>query len=153
MTTMIDTTKYQVQAEYAAKIKDWLDNRGGLLIWESVDLSNPGTVTSPFKNSDGTLVTKPHWRLGDEPIRHITSIDDIEVCVDKEVKRFRVGVKGGEQGLSLKVTAGGTRKIRAAVEKAGIGAYYQFDYGTQEAVIMVPEKVIPLAEWSPVSAA
>lgn len=147
MSTVIDTTKHQVTATNAAKIKDWLDNRGGLLIWESVDLSNPGTMTSPFKNADGTPVTKPHWRLSNEPIRHITSSDDVEVCIDTEVKRFRVGVRRGGQGLSLKVTDGGTRKIRAAVEKAGVGAYYKFDYMTQEAVIMATDKVIPLAEW------
>lgn len=148
MTATIDATKLQVNAEHAAKFKDWLANRGGLLIWQSVDLSDPGaTMTSPYRGPDGEVVTKPHWKMGDMPIRHITSIDDIEVCVDKEVKRFRVGVRRGSQGFTYKVTDGGSRKIRAAVEKAGVGAYHVFDYMTQEAVIMAPDKVIPLAEW------
>ena len=59
---------------------------------------------------------------------------------DIEVKRFRVGVRWGSQGFMLKVTDGGTRRIWKEVSKAGEGAYYRFDYMTQEAVIMKPAK-------------
>ena len=39
---------------------------------------------------------------------------------------------------------------RAAVEKAGVGAYYVFDRETQDAVIMapVPGKSTPLSAWA-----
>lgn len=57
---------------------------------------------------------------------------------DIEVKRFHIGLRMGSQGLIVKVTDGGTRRIRHEVAKAGDGAYYTFDYGTQEAVIMRP---------------
>jgi hypothetical protein len=58
----------------------------------------------------------------------------------KEVKRFRVGIRMGSQGLRVKVTDGGSRRIRREVAKAGAGATYTFDYMTQEAVILVPEE-------------
>jgi len=77
----------------------------------------------------------------------ITDPNEVGVSLDREVRRFRVGVRAGRQGLSLKVTDGGSRKIKAAVEKAGEGAYYVFDYYNQEAVILAPEKTCSLTEW------
>lgn len=69
------------------------------------------------------------------------------VAIDREVKRFHVAIRMGSQGFSMKCTDGASRRIRSAVAKAGEGAYHVFDYTTQEAVIMAPEKVIPLPEW------
>ena len=56
------------------------------------------------------------------------------------------------QGLSLKVTDGGTRRIRAAVAKAADNAadhlaWYEFDYQTQEAIIYVHGTSQSLADW------
>jgi hypothetical protein len=79
----------------------------------------------------------------------ITSAADIDVIKDREVKRFRVGLRRGAQGMSIKVTDAGTRRIREAVTKAGDGAHYVFDYETQEAVILAPESKIPLDQWKP----
>src|SRR5262245_8279659 len=131
--------KHIVTPEHATKMLDWLQTRGGIAIWPSVNLSNPGASWStPALKEDGSPMTKPTWQAANEPERIITSIDDVMVSIDKEVKRFRVGVRMGRQGFSLKVTDGGTRRIRAAVAKAGEGAYHSFDYETQEAVIMAP---------------
>lgn len=127
----------------------WLKTRGGLAEWGSVNLSNPDiTWTTPALDPQGNPTTKPNWQCSETPCRVITDADEVEVCWDKEVKRFRVGVRMGAQGFTLKVTDGGTRRIRAAVEKAGEGAYHVFDYETQEAVIMAPEKKISLTEWA-----
>jgi hypothetical protein len=49
---------------------------------------------------------------------------------------------------SLKLTDAATRHVRAAVAKAGDGAYYIFDYGTQEAVIMQPDSEKTLTAWA-----
>ena len=57
----------------------------------------------------------------------------------EEVKRFHVGVRMGSNGLALKVTDGGSRRIRREVSKAGEGAYYAFDYLTQDAIILRPK--------------
>lgn len=135
--------------ENAPRILDWLQHRGGLAIWPSINLANPAASwTTPALDAEGKPSTKPTWEAASTPERVITDISDVLVSVDKEVKRFRVGVRMGSQGLMLKVTDGGTRRIRAAVAKAGAGAYHIFDYGTQEAVIMAPEKQIPLDEWA-----
>ena len=73
---------------------------------------------------------------------------DVVVTVDKEVKRFRVGVRMASQGFAfLKVTDGGSRRIRKEVSKSGENPTYRFDYETQEAVILVPEKLIPITEF------
>jgi len=137
-----------VTPENAAKFDEWIRTRGGLAIWRSVNLSNPGTSwITPAKNADGTPVTKPTWEAANEPERIITDAADVLVSKDVEVKRFHVGIRLGGQGLSYKVTDGGSRRIRSAVAKAGEGAYHLFDYSSQEAVIFKPESQIPLFEF------
>lgn len=49
--------------------------------------------------------------------------------------------------MQIKCTDAATRRIRAEVAKAGDGAYYVFDYATQEAVIMKPESQVSLLEF------
>lgn len=142
--------KHEVMPENVEKFKDWLANRGGIAIWKSVNLSNPGlSMSSPALEKDGTPYSKPSWQVANQPERIITDPADVVVIVPKEVKRFHVGVRMGSQGMSYKVTDGGTRRIRAAVVNAGDGAWYEFDYSTQEAVILVPDMTVPLNEWQP----
>jgi hypothetical protein len=146
---VIDTQKLQVVPANAPKFIEWLKTRGGLAVWGCLDLGDAGrTWTTPFLQADGSPTPKPHWSASDAPIRHVTDASEVEVCVDVEVKRFRVGLKRGS-GLTVNVTDAATRKIREAVAKAGDGAYYGFDYGTQEAVILKPDTVVPLSEWKP----
>lgn len=137
-----------VKEENAEKIAGWIKDRGGIAIWQSIDLSDPGfSVTTPAQEIDGTPYPKPHWKLASTPARIITDTAEVIVSRDAEVKRFHVAIRRGQQGMSLKVTDGGTRRIRAAVARAGEGAYYVFDYSTQEAVIMAPTPQVPLKEW------
>jgi hypothetical protein len=138
--------KHTIKAENVALIRRWLAERNGLAIWECVDLSNPGvTWTASVNGPDGRPAPKPHYAAG-RVIRIITDPADVVVSYDVEVKRFRVGVRRGDQGTKVKVTDGGSRRIRNAVAKAGAGAYHVFDYMTQEAVIMAPERLVPLTE-------
>ena len=115
-----------------------------------INSSDPGfSRTTPLHNADGSPVTKPHWKVDGVPERVITDASEVVVSVDVEVKRFHVAVRMGSQGLSVKVTDGGSRRIRAAVAKAGgeaAGASYIFDYSTQEAIILRRAKVVPLLE-------
>lgn len=137
-----------VTAGNALAIADWIEHRKGIAIWESIDLSDPGyTVTTPVETADGKPTPKPSWKVANTPARVITSVDEVVVSIDKEVKRFHVGVRVGGSGLKLKLTDGATHKVRKAVEKAGEGAYHVFDYMTQEAVIMAPESQTPLADF------
>lgn len=137
------------KAENAGKILDWMRTRGGIAVWVSVDLSSPGEcMITPYLNMEGNVKTKPHWRMDNTPERVITDPAMVVVSTDVEVKRFRIALRIGSQGMSIKVSDGGSRRIRKEVEKAGDGAYYVFDYATQEAVIMKPKgEYVPLDEW------
>lgn len=140
--------KHTCHPEDAPRIHEWLKTRGGIVRWPSVDLSDlDKSWTTPYKDEHGEVRTEaPHWKAP-RPSHHITDAAEVCVAIDKEVKRFHVGIRRASSGMSMKVTDGGTRRIRAAVAKAGVGAYYTFDYDTQSALIMAPCEVIPLPEW------
>jgi hypothetical protein len=124
-----------------------LATRGGIAQWPSVNLSNPGASWSTPALTDGKPTPKPNWQCSNEPSQIVTDAAEVMVEVPKEVKRFRVGVRRGSEGFTLKVTDGGTRRIRKECAKAGEHSWYEFDYDTQEAVIYVPEKRVPLTEF------
>ena len=133
---------------------DWINNRGGIAVWTSVNLSDPARTFSRPLND---LNDKPLPKTGTcgDIIQLARTVEDVEVFVPREVKRFHVAVRVGSQGLSLKVTDGGTRRLRAevdkAVEKYGT-AWYVFDYGSYEnAVIMTNDTLTPLSEWEVVA--
>lgn len=90
---------------------------------------------------------RPHWSATTTPKFIITDPTEVTVDVPKEVKRFRVGLRRGAQRFKVKCTDASSRRIRAAVEVAGDGAWYEFDYDTQEAVIYVAERSVPLNEY------
>lgn len=160
----MNSTKHQCNIENAPKFLEWIRNRGGVAVWQSVNLQNPGASWSspatirrgdceqPLKDGESadTIVPypKPNWQCDSKPQRIVTSADDIEVCHDREVKRFRVHVKLGGNGLTLKCTDRSSARIRKEIEAAGTGAYHVFDYDSQEAVILAPDKTETLTEWA-----
>lgn len=132
-----------VQQADAPKILEWIKTRGGVLIWESINLSNPGASwTTPALDASGAPVTKPNWQCANEPVRKITDPAEIDVVTAEVVKRFHVGTRWGD-GLSIKVTDGGSRRIRSevakAAEKTGKQAWYEFDYGSYENALILVE--------------
>lgn len=144
--------KHHCAPENAAKMLMWIRERGGIAVWQSVDLSDTEVSWStPVRSEDGTPISKPTWKAANIPCRLISDPSEVEVITAREVKRFHVAVRRGSQGLSLKVTDGGSRRIRAEVAKAsakfGGEAWYEFDYSTQDAVIFVPGEKISLLEW------
>jgi hypothetical protein len=143
--------KHQVQPENAQCIWEWLTTRGGLAIWNCLDLSRAGqTWTAPINDENGKPKAKPHWAAG-QIIRVITDPEEVEIVVPREAQRFHVATRMGSQGLSIKVTDGGTRRIKAAVAKAKEqygDAWYEFDYGDyKNAVILVPDRRIPISQY------
>lgn len=141
------TPPHRITSDIADSIRTWILERGGAQVWDSADLSNPGQEwMTPVRSADGaTNTAKPHWSAG-RVVRVLTQLDEVEVVGKRLVKRFHVGVRMGSQGLKVKVTAGGTRRIRAAVAKAGAGAWHEFDYATQDALIFAPTDPSPLME-------
>jgi hypothetical protein len=135
---------YICTPDVAPKINNWLRTRGGIALWSSANLGNPcASWTTPATNADGTPATKPTWQADTHP-RIITDAADVLVSIDREVKRFPIALQQGS-GLSIECTPGSSRKIRKALDAAGKDAYYVFD--VDEAVIMMPEKQVPLTEW------
>ena len=127
----------------------WIKTRGGIAVWPSVNLSNPDeSWSTPYKMLNGELTPRPNWQAAIQPSGVYTDPAEIEVYIAKEYKRFHVAVRLSGNGMSTKVSDSGTRRIRAAVEKAGPRAFYLFDYTTQDAVIMVRDTSISLAEWA-----
>jgi hypothetical protein len=143
---MVTTEKHQCRVENAAKFMEWIKGRGGIAVWQSADLGNPDlSWSTPANSTDGTPTAKPTWQAMEKPERIITDASEIEVCFDKEVKRFRVAIRGN--GMQFELTDASRRKVRGETVKAGKGAYHQFDYETQEAIIYAPDKVLTLTEW------
>ena len=136
-----------VSPQAAPKIRQWLEERGGIQVWSSIDFSDPSwSMITPLLGPDGVKVGPPSWKAGAAP-RVITDPAEIVVSIDQEVRRFHVALYLGSQGLKIKLKPGSTRRVQAAVAKAGTGAYHIFDFETQEAVIMAPVSTIPLKDW------
>jgi len=138
--------RFQILERNAEKMYSWITTREGFNVWDSANLSDPGkTMSMPVIDQYGNRDKKPSWDA-DKIIRTIKDVSECEVIQAKEVKRFRVGVRMGGNGLSLKVTDGGSRNIKKALAKYE-NSWYEFDYYSQEAVIFVPGGTIPLEDW------
>jgi len=136
--------KIECTIENAPKLAQWLNDGRGLALWRCADLGNPGkTWTTPARNVDGTPTQPCHWSMEKQPAIIVESAEEVTVFIDKEVKRFRVGLKRG-YGYC---TDAASRRIKKAVADAGDNAYYTFDYDTQEAVIMKPTSSMTLGSW------
>lgn len=140
--------RYRIRADMAPDVAEWLREGRGIAVWESINLSNPGAAwLTPARDRQGVSMSKPNWQAANAPARVLERAEEFEVVTAEEVKRFHVAVRRGSQGLMLKVTDGGSRRIRREVAKAGEGAWYEFDYADYEnAVIYTPGEVVPLEE-------
>lgn len=140
--------RHAVSPEHAPKFLEWIADRGGVAVWNSINLSNfLASWSTPARNLDGSPAQKPTWQAANTPSRIITDAAEVDVIMAREVKRFHVGIKQGD-GFAFVVTDGGTRRIRREVAKAGDEAWHEFDYYAQDAVILVPDKTVPLPEWA-----
>jgi hypothetical protein len=142
------TIKHRVLAVNAVQVWQWFEERGGIAVWKSVDFSTAGqTWTTPLKDAEGNPMKKQDWRMEEAPSLTITDPMKVVVDVPKEIKRFRVAVKMGGQGLMLKCSDAASRRIHRECQKAGEGSWHEFDYATQEAVIFVPGESKALPEY------
>lgn len=121
----------------------WLAERGGVIRWRNLNLSNPdaGDQFTPLRGPDGGNNTNqpPHWSVGMGEI--ITDLSRFRFVRElREVKRIKIAVRVGSQGLSLKLTDGSSRRLRAAMSKIQeqhkTKPCYHFE--EDQAVIQVP---------------
>lgn len=142
------------------RMETWVKERGGVQVWNNINLSNPGAeeqFTPAFDNHityymEGVLITidgilgeptrAPSWSVARGEL--ITDLSRFRFVKRwEEVARFHVAIRRGSQGLSLKCTDASSARIWKSTaywtKRRGVPASYHFDYDTQEAVIEVPE--------------
>lgn len=148
-----EVVKIECSLENAPRFWYWVKNRGGIAHWKSIDLSDlDKTMSTPVRDKAGNSFPKPHWKMDSMPAFTCADPDMIFVVTRKEVKRFRVSVRRGSQGLSLKLTDASSSRLRRTIDdinsrRTEKDATYYFDYDMQEAVFEVPDKTITLTEW------
>ncbi|MFN9112709.1 MAG: hypothetical protein ACK5XN_21805 [Bacteroidota bacterium] len=139
-----------VNADIASQVAEWIEKRGGVAEYASVNLLNPsGTWICPIVDEDGKPTGKPNWQCRSEPEVVAKSLSEVEVVKATEFDRFRVRLK--QDGSSLTVSDGTQNRIDTALASArwstGGHSFLQFDYATQEAVIMVEGGKVPLEDY------
>ncbi len=126
--TCVPAATVEVAPEKALHAARWLRLLGGVAVWGCLDLATPGRrFYTPATLTDGTPSPQPHWSATDKPECIITDASAIDVVERHEMKRIRIAVRKGAYGMRLKLTAHSSRKLEAALAKAGEGASYTFE--------------------------
>jgi len=132
---------HRILAANAEQVWQWFQERGGIAVWRSIDICTAGqSWTTPLRDAEGQPTRKQDWRMEESPSLVVTDPMEVVVDVPREVKRFRVAVRAGSQGLLLRCSDTASRRIRRECAKAGEESWHEFDYATQEAVIFVQER-------------
>ncbi len=140
---MFDLT---INADVAERVARWMNEAGGVEVYASVNLSNAGTTwTVPIGTG------KPNWLAANEPHLTVTDPSKVGVIVFQEYKRIHAALRRSGNGLSVKLTDTCNARLNAllakAQEKHGL-ATYDFDYATQQVVVLVPTgETLPLPEY------
>lgn len=149
-TPSVIQAKHACSIENAAQFKKWIETRGGIAIWQSQDLGNPGqSWSTPALQADGKPACAPHWSCSKSPDRVIVSAEDVIVETPLEVARMKVAIKRWS-GFYMVLTDASTKRVRKAVAAIEVShkkaAWHSFDYDTQEAVIYIAGESKPLSE-------
>ena len=145
--------KHVCMPDNAATFKRWLAERGGLAIWESVDLGDlDKSWTTPATHADGSPATKPHWKAGDKPARLITDPAEVVVEVPRLLEKFDVKLRIHGMGVVLAKSSEKKLHKRLAYCREQYKANVWYTTGPldfPEVCIWVAEKTVPLAEYLP----
>ena len=114
----------------AIQIAPWFPNTGGIRVWSSLDLSKPEQQWLTSLEGE-----KPHYAADNTP-EEITDPKEVGVVVLEEVERFPVELRVSGNGLSVKLQDESNDRLNERVREGGQYCTYQFDYETQEAVIL-----------------
>lgn len=151
MSTVETTFLVEGRAEHVSKYRDWLTHRGGIAVWTSVNLSNPGQKWStPAFSIDGTPTTKPNWQAGDTPIV-VTDPSQVGIYTETLFKDISVKLRFGSQGFMLKLSDASQRKVDRVLDacRAKHGNAHYRTGGLVNPVVSVyyTDKIIPLSEY------
>lgn len=116
----------------ASKALDWLNNRGGIAVWTNCNMSSQslgGESYTPALTADGKPTLSPGWQFGNKPSRIVT--DPTEVCVVEYAVHSRVKTIPSKYGPPCDPIKRGRNKVDAALEQAGEGSYWQFDWNSR----------------------
>lgn len=96
-----------------AKFKEWFAKRGGIAIWHSINLSNPGgSWTTPARDPEGNLTQKPNWQCENVPT---IITDPAQVGVYAPVLYKEIPVKLKQSGTALVLTDASHAKVDRAL--------------------------------------
>lgn len=144
--------KHECTVDNAPKFLDWIRNRGGVAVWKSINLSNPGASwSSPANNKDGTPMEKPSWQSTNTPVI-FTNPDEIGVATDALFEAFPVALK--QNGMFLHLTDGSQRRVDKALaeceEKHGDAFFRRgvLDIDRPSMGIYYTTEIISLTEWA-----
>lgn len=130
----------------APKFWDWIKSRGGVAVWRSVNISNPGASWStPVKTLSGDDFSKPTWQADGSPLI-ITDPDVIKVFDARQVARVKLAIRTRGRGLVQKPTPASNHRVRKALKEAGDDAYHVYDGDV--ALIMKPCGEMSLRAWA-----
>ena len=112
--------------ENAPKFRTWIESRGGIAVWQSVNLSNCGASWStPALQEDGTPYTKPTWQASNTP-SIVTDAATVGVITEELFKAFPVALRRGS-GFSFNISDAAQRKLDKTMaqceEKHGSASY------------------------------
>lgn len=122
----------QFTKEQASKAVEWLSNRGGIAVWTNCNMSSQSLGTesyTPALTADGKPMGSPGWQYGQTPSRIVT--DPAEVCIVEYAEHARVRTIPGKYGPPCDPIKRGRDKVDAALQTAGDGSYWQFDWNTR----------------------
>lgn len=136
--------EHEVAKENAKKFWDWIKDRGGVAVWRSVDLSDPGqSWSTPRMTATGEAASPPTWRASAAPDKVITNPANIGVYDRELVRTIRVGIERGSE-LSWVLTAAASDRLRLALRLIGDGAFYEFSLDDNGRRVAVLYRSVPL---------
>jgi hypothetical protein len=154
---MTDEFKAECNTTDAPMVRDWIQHRGGLVLWHALDLGyRPMYAMAPQLDDDGSVLGPPSWRYG----RPELITDEAAVGVRTDVLFATVPVKLVWKGASRILSEASMRKVDKTCERCfdqhGNARYSRKTDDPLEAMldpepamlVTYSDGIMPLSEWS-----
>jgi len=100
----------EVEQSELPRILDWIANRGGVAVWQNIDLRSAGSKSfTPARTTTGEPTTRPGWQFAAEPLEIITDPSGVTAYTEHLWKAFPVSLR--RAGMVMKLTDGAQRKL------------------------------------------